>query len=264
MSLHILDDKRIPEKRCGVIFIRNNRCLDILNQSSKILEQDTIKRISFIDWTWNQKSSLKKFSPRIKHCKSSRPSSHLKIKRNQDLESVTEIIIVKGRLSRIWSLPKGRINNSISESEYECASREVFEETGINLSPDIIATLPRINIGKNIYFIHYVNSNTLFNFSIRDLHEVCEVGWKSLASIRLLNCNKDIRSLLKGAKTTRSLYNNIFIQAELNSKLVIDTDNSSSDDLSSSAEFDTSSPVVISTSNDLSDSNESVNSIKSF
>ena len=50
--------------------------------------------------------------------------------------NIPHILIVRGKRSRIWSLPKGCINDN--ETEIECAQRETLEEAGVNV--DITST----------------------------------------------------------------------------------------------------------------------------
>lgn len=115
-------------------------------------------------------------------------------KYNNYNQYVVSFIVVKGRYSDIWSLPKGRITND-KESEEDCAIREVYEETGIKLKT--IAGLPRIVIGKNVYFIYHTSKKEINNFIIHDDYEVSEVSWKTIDELRNLKFNKDIRALLK-------------------------------------------------------------------
>lgn len=110
------------------------------------------------------------------------------------------LLVVKGSFSGIWSLPKGRIQEG--ETEEECASREVYEETGVNIHPNFINSLPKINIDYNVYFI--LNLDTMsqideskFKYNINDKNEVCEIAWKSFNELYNLHCNKDIRNILK-------------------------------------------------------------------
>ncbi len=119
-----------------------------------------------------------------------------------------EFIVVRGRICSIWSFPKGRMEID-DLNEYECASREVEEETGIVISPHFISKLPRMSIGKNIYYIYNVPSNFNFSFKIVDFNEVAEVCWKSVDDFKNITSNKDVRAVLR-ASPNSNCYNLIF------------------------------------------------------
>lgn len=106
-----------------------------------------------------------------------------------------KFLVVKGVLSGIYSFPKGRQNDD--ENVELCASREVFEETGIEIDPSQLTSSNRIKLGKNTYFILEVNEDNYQAFNIQDREEICEVTWKSISELRRLHCNKDIRNLLQ-------------------------------------------------------------------
>jgi 8-oxo-dGTP pyrophosphatase MutT (NUDIX family) len=148
-----------------------------------------------------------------------------------------KILIVKGK-SGIWSLPKGRINITntdkgqiYSENEYECASREAYEETGIYINPLLLEKLPKMKINRNTYFIldlnnilfnngklglyikpldliynfnepiyKYINFSDYYNINKMDTFEIDEIDWKTIDEMNNLRCNKDIRNLLKKLK----------------------------------------------------------------
>ena len=107
-----------------------------------------------------------------------------------------KLLVVKGKISGIYSFPKGRHNNSY-ESNQECAIREVYEETGIKLKYKDIEKSHICRIGRNTYFILEVCENKYNNFFIKDTNEVCEVSWKTIPELKELNCNKDVRNVLQ-------------------------------------------------------------------
>lgn len=110
-----------------------------------------------------------------------------------DINSVS-FIIVRGRTSNIWSFAKGRMQSE-TENEEECAIREVREETGIIIRS--IKGLPRIVIGRNVYFILHTTKKEYGMFTIQDNFEVAEVGWKTIREIKKLTANKDIRAVIR-------------------------------------------------------------------
>lgn len=103
-------------------------------------------------------------------------------------------IVVRGKESNIWSFPKGRMSAEDSREE-DCAIREVYEETGIQLKS--IEGMPRIVIGKNVYFICHTTKEDFNSFTIHDNYEVGEVCWKTSEELRKVVCNKDLRAILK-------------------------------------------------------------------
>jgi 8-oxo-dGTP pyrophosphatase MutT (NUDIX family) len=103
-------------------------------------------------------------------------------------------LVVRGRVSNIWSFAKGRIKAG-EESDEECALREVYEETGIKL--DTVAGMPKIIIGRNVYFICHTTRQQFSSFTIHDNYEVGEVAWKTSDELRKLSANKDVRAVLR-------------------------------------------------------------------
>lgn len=114
-------------------------------------------------------------------------------------------LVVKGASSGIWSLPKGRI--MIDEEEEDCASRELWEETGLLISPNRLKSLGRLRIDYNVYFV--LDLDTMENrdiakvlknikeFATQDHNEVSEVAWKCISDLMKMTCNKDIRNLIR-------------------------------------------------------------------
>lgn len=118
-----------------------------------------------------------------------------------ETESVRDIddtkihfLVVRGKVSNIWSFAKGRLKDD-NESEEECALREVYEETGIKI--ETIKGLPRIVIGRNVYFIMKTTRMMFSSFTIHDNYEIGEVAWKTAEELRRLISNKDIRAVLR-------------------------------------------------------------------
>jgi 8-oxo-dGTP pyrophosphatase MutT (NUDIX family) len=122
----------------------------------------------------------------------------------------------RNRMINIYSFAKGRMEPR--ESHEECASREFWEETGIKLKG--IEALPRINIGKNIYFIFHTTKEALCGFSPVDRKEVEKVEWKTLDELKSIvssshlfpiTANKDIRQVIRYPERVfpfhRTIYN---------------------------------------------------------
>ena len=107
---------------------------------------------------------------------------------------LAHILAVRGKSTGIWSLPKGCINEG--ESEEHCAHRETLEESGlfVNLTNDS----PRLTINNNVYFVVPVKHHPRLH--IRDTNEVDKVNWLTVAEMKDMDCNKDLRRMLKDDK----------------------------------------------------------------
>ncbi len=128
----------------------------------------------------------------------------IKINKNIDC---CKLIVVRGKNSKIWSFPKGTMNDD--ESEEECAIREVYEETGILINS--LEGLKKCKFaGKNNYFIYYVKDESEFTFDIKDGIEVDKVEWKTIAELKNLDCNSDIRNILTYPEKTHFCHRIIF------------------------------------------------------
>ncbi len=103
------------------------------------------------------------------------------------------ILVVKGRSTGIYSLPKGR-KNSDEEYDIDCALRECYEETGIDFSNNLTNCTEILSINNNCYFLTYVD-NICFG-KVIDTNEVSEVMWARLLYLEKNKCNKDLRKLL--------------------------------------------------------------------
>jgi bis(5'-nucleosidyl)-tetraphosphatase len=106
--------------------------------------------------------------------------------------NIPHVLLVRGKRSKIWSLPKGCIDDE--ETEVECAQREMLEETGVNVSIDT-SIHPRVMINHNVYFLVHIQHNP--KLKIRDRGEIDKVNWITLSELRSMNSNKDLRSILQ-------------------------------------------------------------------
>jgi 8-oxo-dGTP pyrophosphatase MutT (NUDIX family) len=100
-----------------------------------------------------------------------------------------KILIVRGRETGKWSFPKGHIEGS--ETSYECALRETFEETGISLPIERGIVTRKLYAGEYfIYRIQEVPTQT------NDRDEITDVGWYSIEELQEFQCNADIMYFL--------------------------------------------------------------------
>ena len=106
------------------------------------------------------------------------------------ISSENKILLVRGRRTGKWSFPKGHPNKY--ESYHDCARRETFEETGIEI-PDILNENLRLATG--IYFIHRVNGQPQ-GIPI-DTKEVMDIKWWTVHQIQRLSVNIDVSYFLK-------------------------------------------------------------------
>lgn len=109
-------------------------------------------------------------------------------------EKLDKIIIVLNRESKIkgenkWGLPKGHIKPN--EELYQCAQREIEEETGIKFK--INNNTPRIKINDTFYYILVSTEDIYLN--PRDKREIAEVKWEKIENIEKMNTNRGLKKL---------------------------------------------------------------------
>ena len=91
-----------------------------------------------------------------------------------------QTLLVLDRRSKLWGFPKGEIESS--ETEYEAAIRETYEETGIQLRPDLLG--PRWRCG-NVSLYHVALSQDTEVVSI-DTNEIEDVQWVKISDLHLI------------------------------------------------------------------------------
>lgn len=103
---------------------------------------------------------------------------------NQDMD---QVVLVKGwKKSATWSFPRGKINKD--EQDFDCAVREVYEETGHDLkeasriadNQDFVETTIRAQHIK-LYIFPGVPMNT--HFEPRTRKEISEIDWCKLSEL---------------------------------------------------------------------------------
>lgn len=105
-----------------------------------------------------------------------------------------KILLVRGRETGKWSFPKGHIEGS--ETSYECALRETFEETGIILPMERGIHTRKLYAGE--YFIYRMDEVPT---RPNDTSEIMEVGWFSIDELQNLRYNVDIVCFLSRLDT---------------------------------------------------------------
>jgi 8-oxo-dGTP pyrophosphatase MutT (NUDIX family) len=111
------------------------------------------------------------------------------------LSSKGRILLVRGRSSGIWSLPKGHLKGS--ELPHECAIREVYEETGISFNRTNYCSVKKLYAGE--YFIYKVDDEICPQ--VRDHREISEAGWYTIEEFKRFHCNVDIMNMLSKIET---------------------------------------------------------------
>jgi 8-oxo-dGTP pyrophosphatase MutT (NUDIX family) len=102
-------------------------------------------------------------------------------------------LLVLGKKSDKWGFPKGHMEDG--ESEEECAMREFFEETGIQIEKKHL--LEKLRFKNNIYFNVLCDGKSKFN--IQDTNEILKACWFTLpemASIDKDSINFGLKSWL--------------------------------------------------------------------
>lgn len=132
------------------------------------------------------------------------------------------ILLVRGRLSGKWSLPKGHMEGR--ENDIQCALRELFEETGV--TPTIKYTYYK-KFAAGGYFIFFMNNEPPPHIQCDT--EITETAWFGLTEIRNLSCNLDLNCFCRWMKRTplRSddlNYLMIESKSQSNNDMIVDTD----------------------------------------
>jgi 8-oxo-dGTP pyrophosphatase MutT (NUDIX family) len=111
--------------------------------------------------------------------------------------SANEVLMVKGKATRKWSFPKGKIEDG--ESVLNCAKREFFEETGRKLD----GTETCVGIFTDMdcqYYVLHIKEKELEKSGTIDLSEVIMAQWQPEKTLNELNMNHNSR-----------IYNNLHI-----------------------------------------------------
>lgn len=114
------------------------------------------------------------------------------------LSPYREIALVKGRLSKKWSLPKG--HGGTYERPHVAAVREAKEETGVDLSER--KWDERINFPSGTYWVYLLEEKP--DLVPQDNNEICETAWIPYGRIGALrSTNQDLRLLISRVNLSR-------------------------------------------------------------
>lgn len=103
------------------------------------------------------------------------------------------ILLVRGKLSGKWSLPKGHMEGR--ETDLQCALRELYEETGI--TPNVKYSFFK-KFAAGGYFIFFMNDEPCPLIQCGE--EISEVGWYDVSEIKKLPCNLDLNCFSRWIK----------------------------------------------------------------
>jgi 8-oxo-dGTP pyrophosphatase MutT (NUDIX family) len=104
-----------------------------------------------------------------------------------------EVLLVRGRLSKKWSFPKGHCKRQ--ETDFECAKRELLEETGLSVDAEY-SSYHKLKGGS--YFVFPVSGRPCAIFT--DHKEIELVQWWPLNCLPISDSNVDVsifRSLMR-------------------------------------------------------------------
>tara|TARA_B110000914_G_C15506728_1_gene468650 strand:- start:1508 stop:2089 length:582 start_codon:yes stop_codon:yes gene_type:complete len=118
----------------------------------------------------------------------------------KDLKAIVIVqnkYILNENKKELWGLPKGHIKKN--ESYAQCAQREIYEETGLEL--DVQDTSPKIRINKTYYFpilLNYTLDELMEKLHIIDVTEIADICILHIdnPTISKKKCNYELKLLL--------------------------------------------------------------------
>ena len=126
------------------------------------------------------------------------------LKNRKSNEPVVLLIYRRG----VWDLPKGKLDKG--ETIKECAVREVSEEVGTEVLPDIIFDLQEtyheyeqhgIHYGKTTHwFAMEFSGNSYISFNPETEEGIEEVSWKQISEAKKLVGYKNLTKVLNTVK----------------------------------------------------------------
>lgn len=112
----------------------------------------------------------------------------------------TELLLIKHANGGHWSFPKGHVEPG--ETEEETATREVKEETGIDIIIDtsfreVVSYSPKKDTQKDVvYFLAFAKN---YNF-IPQEEEISEIKWVEISRVHTILSYDNDRQLVNKAK----------------------------------------------------------------
>jgi mRNA-decapping enzyme subunit 2 len=105
-----------------------------------------------------------------------------------------EYLLVKGVIFNKWGFPKGKKDEN--ESDIECASRELFEETRVYVDPNSLNKCKRVKVGRHNLYIY--KSYEKPNIENVNENEIVEIKWMTLDDMKNVysECNRELRNII--------------------------------------------------------------------
>jgi len=112
-------------------------------------------------------------------------------------KTLDKILTVKNRCydsGSKWGLPKGHLDEE--EFPHKCASRELYEETGIKIEISKDAKNCIRNINNTIYYVYQISESSL-SLSPIDKIEISDIKFRYINSLKAINKNSLNKELQK-------------------------------------------------------------------
>ena len=129
-------------------------------------------------------------------CFQSYKPTHMKVYGAICINEKGEVLLVHGRKSGKWSLPKG--HKKYNETALECSGRELKEETNI-VAPEKYVSFHKLYAASYYVFAFEDTPKTKIN----DHSEIDEIKWFPLTNLPEENANVDVsifRSIMKSIR----------------------------------------------------------------
>ena len=168
-SIELINIKNVPKDTDPELLLLYNSAL-MPNLIGK-RELNTLQTVYSIFESYDEPPDLLQapLSPRILVNKINRAGTIIRDPSKQ------YILLVFDRRSKLWSVPKGSMERG--ETELETAIRETYEETGLQVQPDMLES------GMKYKYYRLFNATLPMNvtFNPISVDEIAEVKWMSLA-----------------------------------------------------------------------------------